>query len=75
MDTVLRLLTFLLVLVSGVCIMIWAGWYNDGLDFVNFGRYAVQFPLGPNTGPIAVGMGALLVAYFIYPADKKGGRH
>lgn len=74
MDAIRRLLTLLLVLICGVCIVIWAGYFNDGLDLINMGRHAKDFPLGPDVGPIAIGLGSLMVAYFIYPADKHANR-
>ena len=74
MDAIRRLLTLLLVMTCGICIIIWAGYFNDGLDFVNMGRHARKFPMGPDTGPVAIGLFSLMVAYFIYPADKKHDR-
>lgn len=71
MDSIRRLLTFFLVLMCGIFTMIWAGYYNDGLDFVGLGVYALDIPPDPFTGPLGVALGSLLLAYFIYPAEKK----
>ncbi|MGC6514466.1 MAG: hypothetical protein ACON4N_08230 [Myxococcota bacterium] len=65
MRLVLRLLVFLLVCFSGICVVIWAGWYNPDLDFVGLARYARRFPLGPAKGPLAACFGSLVFAWIL----------
>lgn len=75
MDRIRQLLAILLVLVCGICVVIWAAWFNENLDFVGFSRYARQFPLGPDKGPLAVGFGSLLLAWIVFPgADDRPRR-
>jgi hypothetical protein len=70
MEKVTQLLSMLLVLVSGLCLLVWAGWYDENIDFGNLGRYARQFPGGPEVGPLAGVFGSLFVAWLIYPSGE-----
>ncbi len=75
MDTIRSLLALLLVLICGVCILVFAGYYNDGIDFLGLGQHAIKFPIGPESGPIAVALGSLMIAYFIYPGGSAREQH
>jgi hypothetical protein len=70
MDKVTQLLSLLLVLISGLCLLVWAGWYDENIDFADLGRYANQFPGGPEVGPLGGVFGSLLVAWLIYPSGE-----
>jgi hypothetical protein len=75
MDRIRQLLAILLVLVCGVCVLVWAGWFNPDIDFLGLSRYARQFPMGPDTGPLAVAFGALFLAWIIFPGGSGGTVH
>lgn len=70
MDKVLQLLSLLLVLCSGICLLIWASWYDSNLDFIGLSKYARQFPGGAEIGPLATLFGCLFTAWIIHPAGS-----
>ena len=68
MERVRQALSLLFVMVAGACFVCWAGYFNDGLDFIDIGKHAHKFPMGPDKGPLAFGFGSLAIAWFVYPS-------
>lgn len=62
-----HLLSFLFVCCGMVCLLIWAGWQADSLDFLLIGKHAAEFPLGAERGPLAGTFGCLFAAYLAFP--------
>jgi hypothetical protein len=71
METVQRLLSFLLVIFAGFCVIIWGVWYNPNFDeFITLPIAATDFPGDPMYGPLIFAFGAFIVAYFVYPSEN-----
>lgn len=70
MDKLQQIVSLLIALLAGVCFVIWAGWFNEDLDFIGIARHADKFPLGPDKGPLAFGFGGLFVAWLVYPGAE-----
>lgn len=70
MERIQQLISVLFALLAGTSLLVWAGYFNENLDFVGLARYAKSLPLGPDTGPIVVCFGLLFVGWMIYPSGK-----
>lgn len=71
METVQRILSFLLVIFAGFCVAVWGVWYTPNAgEFVTLPVDATDFPGDPMYGPLVVAFATFLVAYFVYPAEN-----
>lgn len=75
MDAIRKILALLIVVFAGTCIVAWASWFNpDAFGMIPLPFMAEDFPMGPMTGPIAVGFASFLVAFIVYPPSRDRDR-
>jgi len=75
MDAIRKILALLMLVFAGTCVVAWAVWFNpDAFGMIPLPIAADDFPMGPMTGPLVVGVASFLVAFIVYPSSRDRGR-